>query len=176
MSQLENINHSINDDLCLDSMKKKFEFLKKENVGKQKYSKIYSNSEKIVIKSYFLSKDENESISNDTLKSLLSYYINIRHPCILPIINYSRKDPSSPLMVSMPYMENGSLADTLHNGQSDDTWKATTIAGIVTGMKYLHTKELYRGNLTPNNILINKEGHPQISDYLCHRLSKSRII
>ncbi|KAK8839227.1 hypothetical protein M9Y10_032156 [Tritrichomonas musculus] len=79
-------------------------------------------------------------------------------------------------MVSMPYMENGSLADTLHNGQSDDTWKATTIAGIVTGMKYLHTKEFYRGNLIPNNILINKEGHPQISDYLCHRLSKSRII
>ena len=71
-------------------------------------------------------------------------------------------------MVSMPYMENGSLADTLHSGQSDDTWKATTIAGIVvTVMKYLHTKELYRGNLTPNNILINKEGHPQISDYLC---------
>lgn len=79
MSQLENIDHSINDDLCLDSMKK-IRVFEEGKYGKTEVFQNITNSEKIVIKSYFLSKDENESISNDTLKSLLSYYINIRHP------------------------------------------------------------------------------------------------
>lgn len=56
MSQLENIDHSINDDLCLDSMKKKFEFLKKENMGKQKYSKISPIQKRLLSKATFYQK------------------------------------------------------------------------------------------------------------------------
>lgn len=178
-----NADRAINEDPNFESMKK-IQELKEGKYGKIEVFENKTDSQKIAIKSFYNRNHKSCYISiYDSIQSHLQKKFKAKHPCILPILNFHRKEPSCPLAISIPFMENGSLADILQNRNNNDfyiflndTWKAITVAGIVIGMKYLHGKGIYHGNLTPSNILINKKGYPMISDYICYIEPISRII
>lgn len=128
-----------------------------------------SNSQKIAVKKYYQST-ENQG-TNSTFNREVSALINLKNPCIIPIIGFSSPTSSTPPKIATLYAENGSLSNVLRqieNGERpsyvNDTWLAKTITRIVLGMKFIHSKKWIHRDLKPSNILIDDQYRPLISD------------
>jgi serine/threonine protein kinase len=74
---------------------------------------------------------------------------------------------SKELRIARLYTRSGSLNDVLsaHRLWWTPTAKAIAVAGIVLGMKFLHSFGLIHGRLTPNNVLFDECHRIQIADF-----------
>jgi serine/threonine protein kinase len=88
------------------------------------------------------------------------------------MLNWALPDGVMEAEIHLEFAENGSIKDVLKNVNSRATksfWHRTgvgkIICGIVLGMRYIHSRGIIHRDLTPSNILLNKAGHPWISDF-----------
>jgi serine/threonine protein kinase len=104
--------------------------------------------------------------------------VKLNHPCILRIIGWSSPANGLPATIQTEYAANGSLQKILSglrpNGPVPDFWtdtaRAIIIAGIVLGMRHIHSKRFIHGDLKPANILLNHDGYALIGDFGASRL------
>jgi serine/threonine-protein kinase len=88
---------------------------------------------------------------------------NLDHPNIVPI--YEVRDHSGVLFFSMKLVDGGSLAQRIPVYGRDPGATARLIATLARALHYAHGKGFIHCDLKPSNILIDREGHPQITDF-----------
>jgi hypothetical protein len=120
----------------------------------------------IVVKSI----PHSESVEKSTIDHEIEKLINVRHPCIAGPIGFVFPIESGilqELKIVRMYLEGFSLAQVLsiHPVWLTSTVKAKMIAGIVLGLRFVHSLGLIHGHLTTNNILFDSNNLIQIVDF-----------
>lgn len=150
-------------------------------IGEGSFGKVYrvtetSDGKNLVAK--VVNKEMKEEESNQ--EEFIDFYREIKllssfnHPSILRFIGYSTSDFEGnfhPTIIT-EYAPNGTLRDILDEeimGLSKPGWNMTkkliNIYGIANGMKYLHSHSILHRDLKSNNILLDDNLYPLISDF-----------
>ncbi|TVU27491.1 hypothetical protein EJB05_30105, partial [Eragrostis curvula] len=98
----------------------------------------------------------------------------IRHPNLLALRAYYL-GPKGDKVLVFDYMPNGSLSALLHarapNTPVDWATRMIIAKGTARGLAYLHDNmSIIHGNLTANNVLLDEQNNPKISDFGLLRL------
>jgi eukaryotic-like serine/threonine-protein kinase len=88
----------------------------------------------------------------------------ISHPNVVPIYEVGMYH-SSPLLV-FEFVDGMTLKDYLkEHGRFNETDALSIMVRIAVGLKYAHDQGIVHLDLSPNNIMIDKEGRPRIMDF-----------
>ncbi|KAK8871873.1 hypothetical protein M9Y10_007618 [Tritrichomonas musculus] len=163
-------------------------FEKKSKIGGGSFAKAFTvidKNTKEIFAAKILRFDVNQ-ISRDEMIGL-SNEVNImsklNHPSIIKFIGYSPvdfKNRQKPV-IFLEYATNNSLKDIIQlERQSasklkwDDTKKLINIYGIASGMLYLHSHDIIHRDLKPDNILMDDDLNPKISDFNLSKINQSK--
>ena len=101
--------------------------------------------------------------------------MNIKHPTIIKFVGYSKKDflNEKNITLIMDYAKNGSLCNVIKKIQENcklndlytNTSRQIILIGIARGMKYLHDRNIIHRDLKLDNILLDDDFHPLITDF-----------
>jgi serine/threonine-protein kinase len=93
--------------------------------------------------------------------------MNVTHPCIAAPFGFVLPTASKELKIVRLYTRSGSLKDVLSGRPFwwTPTAKAIAVAGIVFGMRFLHSFGLIHGGLKPSNVLFDESHRIQIADF-----------
>jgi serine/threonine protein kinase len=93
--------------------------------------------------------------------------MNLTHPCIAAPLGFVLPTVSKELKIARLYSRSGSLKDVLSVRPLwwTPTAKAIAVAGIVFGMKFLHSFGVIHGSLKPSNVLFDEYHQIQIADF-----------
>ena len=142
-------------------------------IGNGSFSKVYlaeNDSKKCVIKAFDCSED---NVNIYVVRKELTAMKLCAHPNILN--HYRSFYKEQMLYIVMPFAEYGSLQDVIGermkitNGTSEllfqEKWIAIIAHEICKGLEHLHSRGWVHRDIKSPNILINKEGYVQISDF-----------
>jgi serine/threonine protein kinase len=95
-----------------------------------------------------------------------------QHPCVVELLGYSFPSPPFPAQIGRRFYERGTLRELLDARASDrrPNWcKARQVAaiaiGLVLGMRFIHSRGIVHGNLRPESIFLDSDGHPRIGGF-----------
>ena len=103
------------------------------------------------------------------------FFQQLRHPHILPILDVGI-DETIPYLVTA-YAPHGSLHSRLHRSSTSSLARAeilTIISQIGQALLYAHRHNVIHGDLKPQNILFNSEGHALLADFAFPALKTTR--
>ena len=120
-------------------------------------------------------KEEIDQISFQREIRILS---QLKHAAFVGFVGYSLKDfnkKKRPVIIT-EYIPNGSLASVVDCFNSDedemglrDRWNDTlaliTVYGVASGMAYLHESHIIHRDMKPENILLDGNLYPRITDF-----------
>ncbi|MGI9553465.1 MAG: serine/threonine-protein kinase [Thermodesulfobacteriota bacterium] len=106
--------------------------------------------------------------SNQNMKSKFLSEAKIQaqlsHPNVVNIMNYIEDDDETYLV--MEYIDGETLEDLLQRKNKLPIDEAIKISrGILSALKYMHTKGLAHRDIKPSNIMFNKEGVVKVTDF-----------
>ncbi|KAK8836227.1 hypothetical protein M9Y10_039859 [Tritrichomonas musculus] len=141
------------------------------------YGEIYqirkiSTSEIYVAKIIKINQDSD--FNKTCIDHEIQILMNVKHPTIINMLGFTLNDfeGNKNVTILMNYYKNGSLLDLLTKAQKgvaptefNDTIRQIIITGIARGMKYLHDRRIIHRDLNPNNVLLDDDLHPLISDF-----------
>jgi serine/threonine protein kinase len=87
---------------------------------------------------------------------------SIQHPNILPVFDSGQENGLYCLVT--PFMEKGSIADNLI-AYTNPQQVVDLIHALLPGLQAIYQQGYIHGNLEPNNILLNAQGLPLLSDF-----------
>ena len=96
--------------------------------------------------------------------------VSASHPAILPLTGFSKTEDQKYVLIE-PYLENDSLhklVSELKRGKTVpnfETIRSIIIFGVAAGMAYLNQIGIALNNLSPANILLDKDMHPKINNF-----------
>jgi len=87
---------------------------------------------------------------------------------------------TKPYLIVTELMEHGSIAKILGDHKEHNRLLPMSMVGkwacnIATGLRYLHKRRLIHRDLTPGNILVNRQGTAKISDFGTARVAPETI-
>ena len=88
---------------------------------------------------------------------------NLDHPNIVPI--YEVRDQDGMLFFSMKLVDGGNLAQQLMPRMRDPRATARLVVTLAQALHYAHGKGFIHCDLKPSNVLIDRDGQPQITDF-----------
>jgi serine/threonine protein kinase len=83
--------------------------------------------------------------------------MNLTHPCIPAPFRFVLRTASKELKIARLYTRSGSLKDVLSASPLWWTLTAIAVAGIVLGMKFLHSFGVIHGSLKLWNVLFDED-------------------
>jgi serine/threonine-protein kinase len=100
---------------------------------------------------------------------------NLDHPNIVPI--YEVREQDGILFFAMKLVDGGSLARRVSLYRGDPRGAARMIVVLARAVHYAHGKGFIHCDLKPSNILIDRKGQPQITDFgLARRASENSTL
>ena len=147
-----------------------FEIIKE--IGKGNFGKVFlvknrKTNEKFATKVLQECQDFEvfNSFLNEVRISIERSFLSIIRIQGFNIHNFEGEEKSPTLF--MEYARCGTLANTMKNSPKgwNSTKKLINIYGIVIGMKYLHEHNIIHQNLKPDNILLDINYYPKITDF-----------
>lgn len=112
--------------------------------------------------------------------TIMGTYAKLHNTAFIKLIGINTVDffGQNHLTIINDYLPKGSLA---HVFMTDRNWFTITkrylnLLGIALSMQYLHSQDIVHGNLNPNNIILDEQNYPHISDFGLSRFSKKNII
>jgi serine/threonine-protein kinase len=88
---------------------------------------------------------------------------NLDHPRIVPIYEVGEQDQR--LYYTMKLIDGGSLMASLPSFQTNPRAAAELVADIAQAVHHAHEQGILHCDLKPSNILLDKDGRPNISDF-----------
>ncbi|MFI5454569.1 MAG: protein kinase [Isosphaerales bacterium] len=85
------------------------------------------------------------------------------HPGIVPIFEVG--EHAGQHYFSMAYVEGGNLADRIKNGPLPPRQAAELVRQVAEAVAYAHQQGVIHRDLKPSNILLDRDGHPKVSDF-----------
>lgn len=116
-----------------------------------------------------------EDFDEEILISQLEAYSKLNHPCVVSLIglnfdSFRYPNKYEPSIIT-EYFPNGSLRTIFDKEKKSipiDYWSPTkkyiTLLGIAHTMEYLHKNKIITSNLKPENVLLDANFYPHISD------------
>ncbi|ORC93608.1 dual specificity protein phosphatase [Trypanosoma theileri] len=98
----------------------------------------------------------------DVLKDIKTLS-RLNHENILRCVDILEDGKHENLITVTPYLEKGACESAIEGSVNEETF-ISTLYSIGVGLRVLHSHNMYHHNLKPDNILINQNGSPCISD------------
>jgi hypothetical protein len=106
-------------------------------------------------------------------KTEIENLLSLNHPCICAPFGFRIPEGGEPFLTARLHVAGPSLSQVI--ASRPDWWtpnaKALAIAGVVLGMRFMHSFGLIHGNLKPQNILFDEFHRIQICDISLNRIS-----
>lgn len=123
---------------------------------------------KVIIKILKGSFSTDSDVQRDFIREV-QIFASSKHPAIIGFLGYSFQDFDKnfyPCIV-LEYAPKGSLGDIISNPEIklSNTQKMIIIYGIAKGMEYLHSKNVIHRDFKPDNVLLDEEFRPLITDF-----------
>ena len=88
----------------------------------------------------------------------------LTHPAIVALYDTGRSDEGVCYLVS-EYVEGETLENRLTRGRGDFRATATLVAEVADAVQHAHEHGIVHRDLKPSNIILDKSGHPHITDF-----------
>lgn len=121
-------------------------------------------------------------MSKKMINREIGIMMRLQHPTIIQFYGYSLKDfeGHNRVTILMKLAKNGSLAKLLLNAQKglaeenyDNTSRQKILIGIARAMMYLHQNHIIHRDLKPDNILLDDQYQPLITDFGLSKIYQS---
>jgi serine/threonine protein kinase len=123
----------------------------------------------VAVKKFIRQKGQTTAEMKAAFNRELLNLVTISHPCIQSVLGWDVAD--SDLLIVTEYLENGSLEGVIDAAQTedrpaffDDTGVAIMCAGILLGLRYMHSRNIIHRDVKALNILVDHRGYAQIAD------------
>lgn len=158
-----------------------------KSLGEGQFGEVYLLQDKGTNQQYAIKISKQEFSSFDEKKSFSSSMITwskINNPAVLSLssfllFNFDKEN--YPIFITK-YFSNGSLQNILDLKYQEKAPKKFTnssqyiiLLGVALGMKYLHSHQIYHGNLKPSNILLDQNFYPVINDFYVSSISEYNL-
>jgi serine/threonine protein kinase len=136
--------------------------------------------EEIAVKSFSFGTNsaKNEEIQQKFMREVENL-INLHHPCIVSFKGCCLPTGGEGPKIVTEFAGNGSLKPVLRSKPPPRWWtdgrKVTSIAGIVLGMKFIHSQGLIHRDLKPENILVDDDFRIRIADFGSSRIFEEGV-
>lgn len=104
-----------------------------------------------------------DSEDKEALRREIGVWKRLRHECIVPLLGYTRDDPSKPVSLVSLWMSKGTLHGYLDGKIRED--KYLLLCNVANGLHYLHSESVVHGDLTSMNVLIDEKGQACLADF-----------
>jgi serine/threonine protein kinase len=98
--------------------------------------------------------------------------VRAQHPCVVELLGYSFPSPPFPAQIGRRFYARGTLRELMDARESKrrPDWcrsnqVAVIVIGLVLGMRFIHSRRIVHGNLRPENIFLDSDGHPRIGGF-----------
>jgi serine/threonine-protein kinase len=96
---------------------------------------------------------------------------HLAHPHVVPVFQVGELEGQP--FFTMPYVEGTTLARRLAEGPMPGLDAARLLVPVCRAVQYAHDRGVLHRDLKPSNILLDREGHPYVSDFgLAKRLDE----
>ncbi|KAG2096970.1 kinase-like domain-containing protein [Suillus discolor] len=106
----------------------------------------------------------------------VTIWLKLKHKNIVPLWGVTDGFGSLPALV-LPWLENGALTGYLQREHErlSYTEKFALLKDIAEGLQYLHSRSVTHGDLSGNNVLVDKDGKASLADFGLSALVPERI-
>ena len=152
-------------------------YRKGKRINKGGFGTVYEAIDKATKKVYaakIIDCGDNSEQCQKMIPREIDIMIRTKHPTIIKFYGYSLIDfhGENNVTIIMEYATNKSLKNVLEKIQGNDgpknytnTTRQIILLGVSRGMKYLHEINIIHRDLKPDNILLNDEFQPLITDF-----------
>lgn len=156
--------------LIIEDIGKDYEIITK--IGSGSFGTVFKIKNKNTGQIFAAKVNHKPEISIKNSEREIDILIKTQHPTIIELIGYSEKDfeNNNYLTIIMKYMAKGSLSKLIDQESShpigyNNTKRQIILVGIARGMMILHKKNVIHRDIKPDNILIDDDYSPRISDF-----------
>ncbi|OHS96615.1 hypothetical protein TRFO_37199 [Tritrichomonas foetus] len=150
------------------------EYEKKEQLSFGTFGEVYSVYHKESHEEFAAKVSKYPFSNNDADLREINILCQLKHPTIVNMkgFSFTNFEHENCITILMELIQHGSLRNLLNEEQNgnlkldyNNTQRQIIITGIAYGMKYLHEHHIFHRDLKPDNILIDSELHPKITDF-----------